>query len=259
MWGIDIKQKIENAVMMTAADYMKDNELSHMFSDPIIGYAQANDPLFLTFSEKNWTLHPKEIYRPGNTVVVHFLPFSAEIVESNRNNMEISKEWTAAYEAAIFFSALLNSSIKDTLESLGRLASLTSLPGDWNEKRNAPDWSHKLAAYVAGMGEFGIAGSFITSVGSAGRLGSIITELKIEPSKVWPKRNDHDLESIANDIQKSYLFLNRNNDPIKDEKIFKCPAKAISSEGVDLAKCRDFCAAQKQIVPSPDVCGKCYD
>lgn len=328
MWGINIKKRIESEVMSAVAAYKENNRLTDMFMDPVIGYASAKDPLFMTFYERNWTLHPKEIYMPGNTVIVHFLPFAKRITESNRIDNCISEEWVAAYNASILFSAIINDSIKGTLESYGRLASLTNLPGDWNEEIDGPNWSHKLAAFIAGMGNFGIAGSFNTPSGSGGRFGSLITEYIIEPTGSFSGSHADKLNSIADGIKKSYLYTDSRQvqeqmqvrdqwqiqvqdqgqiqvqdqgqiqvqnqwqaqaqyqtqaedqmqtqveakeqmkmqaqaqahmNQISDDKILCCPASAITQNGVDRNKCRAFCAAQKQIVPSPDVCGKCFD
>lgn len=259
MQGIDIKKRIYERVMVTAADYKKEKGLSEMFLDPVIGYASSKDPLFLIFSDKGWSLHPKEIYRPGNTVIVHFLPFSRSVILSNRKGHKVSKEWVDAYEAAIFFSACINDSIMDSLGVLGRLTSLTNLPGDWNEKRGGPDWSHKLAAYAAGMGNFSIAASFNTERGSCGRFGSVITDYVIESAKTWHDKDTVQLNSIADSIERSCLFAGNNGTQVGADKISRCPAGAIRHNGVDIQKCRGFCLRLGQTVPSPDVCGKCYD
>lgn len=259
MWGIDIKKRIEDAVIVTVNAYREEKGLSDKFLNPIIGYASANNPLFQTFFDLNWTMHPKEIYRPGNTVIIHFLPFTSGVIESNRSGGEPSKEWVAAYESAIMLSAHINGCIKQTLEDLGRLASLTNLPNDWNEERDGPDWSHKLAAYVAGMGDFGIAGSFNTSAGSAGRFGSLITDCVIEPSKHWTEAEMASPEIIADSIEKSCLFAGSGGADISENVILRCPAGAINIDGVDRMSCRKYCAEQQQIVPASDVCGKCFD
>ncbi len=259
MQGIDVKKMIYDEVIKTAARYKKEKGLSGMFLDPIIGYASSKDPLFLIFAERGWSLHPKEIYRPGNSVIVHFLPFSHSVVQSNGNGHSISEEWIAAYESAILFSAYINDSIMKSLGVLGRLTSLTNLPGDWNEVRGGPDWSHKLAAYVAGMGDFSIAESFNTESGSCGRFGSVITDYEIEPSKTFDGENADRLNSIADSIKKSFLFSGSGNAEVCEDKIDLCPAGAIKHDGIDLQQCRSFCLGLGQAVPSSDVCGKCFD
>ena len=42
------------------------------------------------------------------------------------------------------------------------------------------DWSHRSAAFIAGMGTFGINNMLITEKGCCGRLGSVITTLPLE-------------------------------------------------------------------------------
>lgn len=262
MQELGIKKRILDDVISAAEAHKKKHGLEDLFNDPIIGYASVKNPLFKKFFDLDWSQHPKEIYRPGSTVIVHFLPFTQKVVESNRKGAEISEEWVKAYNSALLFSAKINDSIIETLQKIGRLSSLTNIPKDWNEERGGPNWSHKLAAFVAGMGDFGIAGSFNTTVGSAGRFGSIITELTIEPSKEWPEWEDsnvQELDSIISEIKKSHMIKGGEEIVVDDSKVFLCPVKAISTKGVDLDKCREFCAAQNQIVPASDVCGKCFN
>jgi hypothetical protein len=40
-----------------------------------MGFAQADHPLFDIFFGRDELVHPKAVYRPGNTVITHFLPF----------------------------------------------------------------------------------------------------------------------------------------------------------------------------------------
>lgn len=259
MWGIDIKKRIQDAVISTYEIYMEKHNISGLYRKPIIAYASAKDPLFNTFYELGWSLHPKEIYKPGNTVIVHFLPFSDSVVKSNINTLNISEEWTKAYNLAISFSAHINNSVKDTLEGIGRLASLTNLPGDWNTEKDRPNWSHKLAAYIAGMGNFGIASCLKTNAGSSGRFGSIITEHIIEPSKIWKIDDRSELIKIADEIKASCLFAPTAYSVVIEDKIPLCPASAISKIGVDIHKCRNYCRQQHQVVPASDICGKCFE
>ena len=44
------------------------------------------------------------------------------------------------------------------------------------------DWSHRHAAYAAGLGTFGLHNLLITEAGCCGRLGSVITDLALEPT-----------------------------------------------------------------------------
>ena len=47
---------------------------------------------------------------------------------------------------------------------------------DWNEKKAREEWSHKTVAYIAGMGSFSTAGSFVTAKGFAGKFSGMITD-----------------------------------------------------------------------------------
>ncbi len=255
MLKFDVKKYIENEVMLKAENYGKDNGFSHLFSSPLIGYASADNPLFMAFFEKGWSKHPKEIYRPCKTVVVHFLPFAEGL-----SPVEISK----AKDASILFAAILNDTIKESLEKLGRLASLSSLPGDWDNERDDFSWSHKLAAYVAGMGTFGLASSFNTEKGSMGRFDSVLTEMEIEPSHIWHELEEVTIKNILQDIVDAQKFgpadiLSKNLMPIDSSVRNSCPAGAIGEYHIDKQKCRDYCRSLDNIAPASDVCGLCFD
>ncbi|MDO4546362.1 MAG: hypothetical protein Q4C25_09410, partial [Bacillota bacterium] len=176
MSGVDIKNAIKENVKLAIKEFEAREDISTKFGEPIIGYADTKNPLFDMFFSRRLSEHPKGIYRPGNTVVLHFVPYAEEIVKSNETGGPPSEEWTRAFTESMWLSMRLNGVIRETLDTVGRLSSCTNTPTDWNESVFHEEWSHKMAAYAAGMGQFGPAGSFHTSNGFAGRLSSIITD-----------------------------------------------------------------------------------
>jgi epoxyqueuosine reductase QueG len=53
---------------------------------------------------------------------------------------------------------------------------------NYDEVNLCSDWSHRSAAYIAGVGTFGINHMLITPAGCCGRIGSVITDLELPPT-----------------------------------------------------------------------------
>lgn len=244
MWGIDYKQRLEEAVSNDFFSYAREEGISDIFETPVLGYAKADDLRFSRLVKAGLTMHPKEIYRPGNTVIINFLPFSDDYIKNN---------YVLAYEKAILTSAHINGFIQKTLVDMGREVSITGMPGDWDEDIYGPEWSHKFAAYIAGMGQFGAGGCIKTEAGYYGRFNSVITELSIEPTSP-PVDN----ENIIDHICKNSLFKGDLDITVSGELISCCPAGAIDKDGINREKCQNYCRTLGQSAPDPDACGKCY-
>lgn len=255
MLEFDVKKYLKNSLVTKAKDYGEEHGIAHLFSRPIIGYASVKNPLFMAFCDKGWSLHPKEIYRPANTVVVHFLPFVPGLGQ---------EDFSKAKDASILYAAILNDTVKESLEKLGRLVSLTALPGDWDYEKDDFYWSHKLAAYVAGMGDFGLASSFNTSKGNLGRFDSVLTEMVLEPSFQWPQLKEDAIADILQSIADAQRFSPKDSlspglEPLASSIIELCPAGAINEYYIDKQKCRDYCRNLGQSVPAADGCGRCFN
>lgn len=248
-----IKSDIEVNVRKAIDEYEEENNCKGMFRNPVIAYHDARDAAFDTFFRMGICRHPAQIYRPGNTLVTFFLPYSEEIVESNRGGSETSIQWITAYKKGTALIMRINRAIRGTLESRGRLVSCLNTPIDWNESKAAEEWSFKLAAYLSGMGEFSTAGSFVTEKGFGGRFSGIITDgLLYDEKSVVQKPEKY--EAMVTDIKKHVCY----EGCASAECIEACPCGAISENGVDRFKCQEHCKKLNEYVPAPDVCGKCF-
>ena len=248
-----VKAAIEVNVRKAIDEYEAENDCVGMYLDPVIAYHDAKDPAFDTFYRMGICRHPAEIYRPGNTLVLFFLPYREDISESNRGGATTSEQWLTAYKKGTGLIMRINRAIRNTLESRGRLVSCLNTPIDWNEKKAAEEWSFKLASYLAGMGEFSTAGSFVTAKGFGGRFSGIITDEVLYEAK--PKvRTQEEYEAMIADIKKAALYEGIPS----AECIAACPCGAISENGIDRFKCQQHCKTLNEYVPSPDACGKCF-
>lgn len=254
--GVDIKAKIMKDIKEAIKEFESRPEVKTRFGEPLVGYADATSPIFDMYFSRKLCDHPKKIYSPGNTVIVHFLPYAPEIAESNIGGKEPSPEWTAAFDDSMWMSMRMNGVIRDALDTVGRLSSCTNTPVDWNEERCREEWSHKLAAYAAGMGTFGPTGCLVTEHGYAGRFGSVITDGKYaEPFEI--PDNDQ-LEVLYQELKRQYCEKGAENLNISEAMIASCPAGAITAEGIDRKVCQAHCKTIRERIPSPEVCGKCF-
>ena len=251
-FGIDVKALLLNKAADRVSEYESEPRIGTRYQAPLIGYVSANNPFFDEFYFRRLCIHPKIIFRPGNTVIVYFVPFADDITESNRGGSAVSAKWNRAVGESVMLAAHINGTMREVLQDLGYYeTSGTNLPSDWNEELCRPEWSHKHAAFLAGLGRFGAAGAFHTEKGFAGCFGSVITTLQIDPSREWTEEELRERDRISDDIEAVSLS-------VCPGMIALCPAGAVTGNGVDRVVCKEFCKNQGQPAPLTDVCGKCF-
>jgi epoxyqueuosine reductase QueG len=233
-----------------------------IFDDPLFAFADADDPLFFTLKEPSiiggHCKLPKEWMAGAESVISFFLPFS-EIIRSDnrRDNIWPSAGWLhGRFEGqafinglCVFMQGLLSSAGFDSrIPSMESCFQSKSGPGDLQDENrslenNLPfftsNWSERHVAMVCGLGSFGLSKNLITIKGAAGRFGSLVTDLKIEPN---PDR----FESFLSYCRSCGACIER------------CPANAISFEhGKDHFVCSKFLDRIKDHFRPRHGCGKC--
>jgi epoxyqueuosine reductase QueG len=84
-------------------------------------------------------------------------------------------------------------------------------------------WSERHVAYAAGLGHFGLNGYLITPLGVNVRIGSMVTNLPLEPT---PRRKDsHRAPCLENGGEGCGICIG------------KCPVRAISGNVYDKSRC----------------------
>ncbi|MCR4712693.1 MAG: 4Fe-4S binding protein [Clostridia bacterium] len=228
-----------------------------MFEAPLFGAASADDPLFLTFREPQIIgppfMTPREWLPAAETVLSFFLPFTEEVRKSNRGNYEnASNEWLHARIEGQAFLNRYTETLKNWFAAQGieacvpatdpRFSTLRTEHGSGGADEDVhygSAWSERHAAYVAGLGTFGISRGLITRKGMAGRYGSILISEKLAP-------DDRPYSGI-------YDYCIRCGACIRH-----CPAGAISlAEGKDQRLCSAFVHASRERYRPRYGCGKC--
>ena len=160
-----------------------------MFEYPLVAAAAADDPWFMKMKTPGIIgphyLTPNEWLPEAKTVISFFFPFTAEVIESNRKNrMHASTLWQHARIDGEVALLAWKRRLKEMLSSKGSQALVP--PDDPRYKVTEPitsNWSERHAAFIAGLGTFGISRGLITEKGMAGRFGSVITSMQIESTK----------------------------------------------------------------------------
>lgn len=215
-----------------------------IFDAPIFAFGDAGDCGFQLLKEPSIVgehfLTPREWLIGADTVISYFFPFTDEVRKSNRNDMFWpSDKWLhGRIEGQSFlneFSKFLNSELNDAgYESLA-----PSLDSRFKLRAFSSNWSERHAAFVCGLGTFGLSKGMITEKGMAGRFGSIITRLKLEPD--------------VKKYKEIYEYCTMCGACAKN-----CPVNAIDmNTGKDHKKCSDFLDITREKYKPRYGCGKC--
>jgi epoxyqueuosine reductase len=227
-----------------------------IFDDPIFAFGAAEDEYFTLMKEPQAIgehfMLPQDWLLQAKTVISFFLPFSEAVRIGNRTDrVWPSEEWL---HGRIEGQSLLNKLCSHLQAELAQAGYKSVVPSQderfWMKAKfnsNSPhpeasftsNWSERHAAFVCGLGTFGLSRGLITEKGISGRFGSIITELYLAPDK----RNYTDI----------YEYCSMCGSCAKN-----CPVNAISVEnGKDHLICSRFLDRTKVKYAPRYGCGKC--
>jgi epoxyqueuosine reductase QueG len=181
---MDMKAFIEREIRLTIAGYSSRNLIESLWREPLVGYARASDPLFgrLKHVANPDHLLPSDLLKGASSVIAFFLPFTRSVASNNTQGKLPSRQWALAYQETNDLISLINSHLASELQLLGYRANTIPPTHNFDPVRLVSAWSHRHAAYIAGLGTFGIHRLLITEKGCCGRLGSLVTDLDLAPS-----------------------------------------------------------------------------
>jgi len=219
------------------------------WEEPLVGFASGMDPLFSEYKTIIGSFHltPREIIMAALkergkglllsemeqiSVISWILPTAEDTRKSNRKEEQFpSKLWAYTRDFGEACNNALKKHVIGFLEDLGHVAVAPTLLPSFQYSRNekvgwASPWSERHVAYTCGLGTFSLNDGLITPKGIAVRIGSVVTLLKLTPS------------------EKKYGHYKENCLQFRNEKcgkcIPRCPAGAITEEGHDKDKCREY-------------------
>lgn len=229
-----------------------------IYDEPLFACGTVNDPLFQVLQEPAAVgphfMLPQEWLPEAKTVISFFLPFTETVKKRNSLDMSWpSEEWLHARIEGQAVLAKLCQYLQAELIKAGYKSVVPAIDPRFLSKGSTsyPDsnsvitanftsnWSERHVAYLCGLGTFGLSKGLITKKGIAGRFGSIITELDLQPD--------------VRAYQGVYEYCSMCGACVKN-----CPVQAISlKEGKNHPICSDFLDSVKEKCVPRYGCGKC--
>lgn len=224
-----------------------------VFEAPLVGFANGDDRLFTEYKKfvheeylsprDALALHIAEKSKTPaqqleNVSVISFvLPISKKTIRANAREKEgPSLRWNHSRWQGQDFLNELSLYLVSLLETMGAQAIAPELSPFFKIFR-PPDafssnWSHRHAAYAAGLGTFSLSEGFITPKGMAMRCGSVVTNLKLESSA----------RPYAHHMANCLFYASGKCGAC----IRRCPGAAISEKGHDKNKCFEVLAYKQK-------------
>ncbi len=239
-----IKKVIEDFINNSDENTLQNNGDDKAWAEPLIGFSRGDDILYREFKEHigpfYWT--PIEIFNstfpmlkisPDElTVISWILPQTEMTKEDNRKETTYpSERWARSRIYGEIVNEKLRRHVVSVLKESGYEALAPTLSPLWGQEMSerygmASNWSERHAAYASGLGTFGLCDGLITPAGKAMRCGSVVANIKITPTP-RPYVDHH-----------AYcLFYTKG---ICKKCISRCPAGAISEDGHDKKRCREY-------------------
>lgn len=240
-----MKETIIREIRQFVANYQLDTTISTRWGEPLVGFAAASDPLFSELKKVVIDSHavPQDMLLEAETVIAFFLPFPKSLSVSNIKERLSSPEWAVGYVETNVLIGRLSQHLIDFLGEAG--AATVGIPAthNWIEDKLISNWSHRHVAFIAGLGRFGQNNMLITDKGCSGRIGSLITTMKIAPDS----RPETEACLFKYDGSCKKCVRKCVNEALKEDDFdrFKCYAQLL--ENVE----------EHKNIGYADVCGKC--
>ncbi|MBU1196830.1 MAG: epoxyqueuosine reductase [Proteobacteria bacterium] len=233
-----IRDFIQNSVL---------NALHNENNDPawddfLVGFASGADPLWQQYKEYVGAFHwtPWEVFNqhcPDKnvsaeqlTVISWILPQREQVRKLNAEAQIFPDEaWARVRVYGEAFNIALRKHLVEKFEASKIAAVAPMLVPNWTVVKSsrfsyASSWSERHAAHAAGLGTFGLCDGLITQKGKAMRAGSVVVNLKLEPTvRTYSSHQAYCLFYAQGTCKKC---------------MERCPVQAISEKGHDKEKCR---------------------
>lgn len=229
---------------------------------PLVAFASGDDSLFGQFKndlqpltwlpgqfqqpsywlpEEAWQLKfPEEkVSAPELSVIVWILPQTSETCCDQKLEKKTPAErWARSRDFGEKFNCALRLHLADKLTEAGFPAVAPDRLPNFGYQRSevygiTSNWSERHAAYVAGLGTFGLSAGLITPKGKAVRIGSVVAKIDLHPTK-----------RPYTDFQQWCLWYSKRK---CGACIRRCPSRAITPVGHD----KDICFNYMRTVTAP--------
>lgn len=233
------EKEIRKVVASHPMNVQEDGE--RYFEEPLFGYSKGSDPLYLSYKTLigPWHKTPSEAFADSfgeapedATVISWCLPISKATRKDQRKEDSVPcRRWARTRDFGQAFNNELARIVVAHLASQDIRAVAPFLSSEfrnWADEKAGwtSNWSERHAAFAGGLGTFSLTDALITEEGIAHRLGSVVAEVRLKPTK---RKKDH---------KANCLFLSQGK---CGKCIKRCPAGALSKKGHDKEKCYEYC------------------
>lgn len=243
-WTARLRNEIREFCMGSPENSLKNKDNDRAWDEPLVGFSTGSDPLFQTIREKISPSYmtPVEVFEkafPGTkvspdelSVISWILPQPKHTKSDNRKETVYpSERWARSKAFGEPFNAMMRRRVVEILGNSGVQAVAPVLAPFWSWEISErygiiSNWSERHAAFVSGLGTFGLCDGLITPVGKAMRCGSVVARIALQPS-VRPYTDHHEY----------CLYFTRGT---CGKCIERCPAGAITADGHDKMKCYNY-------------------
>ncbi|SJZ59857.1 hypothetical protein [Selenihalanaerobacter shriftii] len=241
---------IKEIITNTIKDRVSNAKTKTKYRQALVGYADATDSDFKKLKKivaPEYKL-PEDILSNAKSVIAFFIPFSKKIVKDNQHKNKCTKEWAIAYKETNELINQICNALQERLSEEEIKVGWEESTHNFDEKRLISLWSHRSAAKICGLGDFGLNKMLITEQGSAGRYGSLVIDKYVSPSDKF--------------TETPCLYYQNGTCGVC---IGECPTGALTKEGLDRHLCyslllkndRNFKNELGEADSLFDVCGKC--
>jgi epoxyqueuosine reductase len=211
------------------------------WDEPLVGFSRGDDAYWESFREHvgpfHWTpaeafmlAYPNGMVLPGSLTVISWV-----LPQTKQTKVETRKEKTYPPESwarARFFGETVNEKLRkhvvSELAKAGIRATAPMLLPQWSRMPSekfvfSSKWSERHAAFVSGLGTFGLSDGLITPRGKAMRVGSVVAEMEV-PATPRPYKGHQDY----------CLWFSQGT---CKKCVKRCPVNALSEKGHDKIPC----------------------
>jgi epoxyqueuosine reductase len=214
------------------------------WDDPLVGFSRGDDAYWESFKEHvgpfHWT--PEEAFEKsflGSHVPPHKLTVISWVLpQMQKTKLDTRKEKTYPPESwarARFYGEMVNEKLRRhvvlELAKADIRATAPMLHPEWSRMPSdkfvfSSKWSERHAAFVSGLGTFGLCDGLITARGKAMRVGSVVAEIEVPPT-ARPYRHHREY----------CLWFSRGT---CKKCVQRCPVGALSEKGHDKISCMKY-------------------
>ena len=242
----EMNEIIRGEIECFFTSYLRENNAEEIWLKPLIAFAAATDQLFAALKSAVSPTHtvPTDLLPVAATVVAFFIPFTRQLAASNIRGKPASRQWARAYIRTNRLIHDICAHLQTFLVNRGHPTFAVPATHNFDPNKLISDWSHRHAAFIAGLGRFGVNNMLITEAGCCGRLGSFITTAVTTPD---PRSNR---EACLFHLDGSCLKCVR-----------RCVNSSLRADAFDRFRCYEMCkenaARFADDIGYTDVCGKC--